>query len=188
MFIWTGCTSRHWMVHMNSKIAYARVVSVSIKMNRKRNKWAGILLLVRRKAQVLKKCTTEIMHVSSKKNTSEHLKLLRFVWITWLLDQWIILIQDYWNTEYLLLHYCWGLLCSIWIGILQAHRIHRCSTSPRSIPGYREILREFTSVALHLGVKCIINYSDNLYWVYQPTNSVGLSQITGRINAQSMTA
>ena len=33
------------------------------------------------------------------------------MWITWLLDQWIILIQDYWNTEYLKLtssrvYYC----------------------------------------------------------------------------------
>ena len=36
-------------------------------------------------------------------------------------------------------------------------------------------------------VKCIVNCSGNLYWVYQPTNSAGVSQITGRINGQSMT-
>ena len=34
----------------------------------------------------LKKCTTKITRVVQK-NTNEHLKLLRFVWITLLLDQ-----------------------------------------------------------------------------------------------------
>ena len=35
-----------------------------------------------KKMHKLKKYTTEITEVSSKKNTNEHLKLLRFMWIT----------------------------------------------------------------------------------------------------------
>ena len=80
------------------KIAHAGVVNVSNKINRKRNKWQGYCCLFK-EMHKLKKYTTEITKVSSKKNTNEHLKLLRFMWITWLPDQWIILIQDYWNTE-----------------------------------------------------------------------------------------
>ena len=53
--------------------------------------------------------------------------------------------------------HCWCLLCSIRIGILQAHRIHRCSTSPWSITGYRENPQGSTMV------KCIVNRSENLY-------------------------
>jgi len=58
---------------------------------------------------------------------------------------------------------------------------HRCSTSPQSIPGYRENPEGSTMV------KYIINRSDNFYWVYKPTNSAGVSQITDEINGQAMT-
>ena len=66
---------------MNSKIAHAGVVNVSNKINRKRNKWQGYCCLFK-EMHKLKKYTTEITEVSSEKNTNEHLKLLRFMWIT----------------------------------------------------------------------------------------------------------
>ena len=66
---------------MNSKIAHAGVVSVSIKINRKGTNGHGYCCLFKGMHK-LKKYTTEITEVSSKKNTNEHLKLLRFMWMT----------------------------------------------------------------------------------------------------------
>jgi len=67
---------------------------------------------------------------------------------------------------------CWGPT-----DLAQNHQ----STSPRSILRYRENPQESTIV------NYIVNHSDNCYWIYQSTNSVGVSQITDRINVQSMT-
>ena len=47
----------------------------------KGTKWQGYCCLFK-EMHNLKKYTTEITKVSSKKNTNEHLKLLRFMWIT----------------------------------------------------------------------------------------------------------
>ena len=73
----------------------------------------------------------------------------------------------------------WILLVSLMLNLNKysaSAQNHRCSTSPRSIPVYRENPQGSTRV------KCIVNRSDNLYWIYRPTNSAGVSQITDRIN------